>query len=57
MYYDCDGHVQSQSVEEETNTVKDLYELIEKYGVPVPPEDLATYQVINTVIFVCSFIM
>ena len=37
--------VQSQSVEDETTTVKDLYELIEKYGVPVPPEDLATYQV------------
>lgn len=33
-------------MEHETSTVKDLYELIEKYGVPVPPEDLATYQVI-----------
>ena len=35
-------------MEEETTTVKDLYELIEKYGVPVPPEDLATYQVMNS---------
>lgn len=37
----------SQSVEDETSTVKDLYELIEKYGVPVPPEDLATYQTLR----------
>ena len=39
------SNTQSQSLEDETSTVKDLYELIEKYGVPVPPEDLATYQV------------
>ena len=33
--------------------MKDLYELIEKYEVPVPPEDLATYQVINIVTGQC----
>ncbi|XP_065911794.1 dynein axonemal heavy chain 6-like [Dysidea avara] len=40
-------NAKSQSVEEEMNTVKDLYELIEKYEVPVPPEDLATYQTLR----------
>lgn len=45
-WYTSSCVVQSQSLEDETSTVKDLYELIEKYGVPVPPEDLATYQVI-----------
>ena len=32
-------------LEEETSTVKDLYDLVEKYQVPVPPEDNAVYQV------------
>ena len=27
--------------------VKDLYELIEKYQVPIPPEDLAIYQTLK----------
>ena len=36
---------QVDKVDEETGIVKDLYELIEKYQVPVPPEDLAVYQV------------
>jgi len=32
-------------LEEETSIVKDLYDLVEKYQVPVPPEDNAVYQV------------
>ena len=37
--------LQVDSTEEEAGVVKDLYELIEKYHVPTPPEDLAVYQV------------
>ena len=36
---------QVEKVEEEAGIVKDLYELIDKYQVPVAPEDLAVYQV------------
>ena len=32
-------------VEEESEVVKDMFELIHKYQVPTPPEDLAVYQV------------
>ena len=32
-------------VEEEAGIVKDLYDLVEMYQVPVNPEDLAVYQV------------
>ena len=32
-------------VEEESEVVKDLFDLIHKYQVPTPPEDLAVYQV------------
>ena len=32
-------------MEEEASIVKDLYELMEKYQVPVSPEDHAVYQV------------
>lgn len=33
-----------QGVEVELNVVKDLYDLVEEYNVPVPPEDAATYR-------------
>ena len=36
---------QVERVDEEAGIVKELYDLIEKYQVPVPPEDLAVYQV------------
>ena len=36
---------QIEGVEEETATVKELYDLVERYQVPVNPEDLAVYQV------------
>ena len=36
---------QIEGVEDEAVIVKDLYDLIEKYQVPTPPEDLAVYQV------------
>lgn len=32
-------------MEEEASVVKDLYDLMEKYQVPVSPEDHAVYQV------------
>ena len=32
-------------VEDEAVIVKDLFDLIHKYQVPTPPEDLAVYQV------------
>lgn len=34
-------------IEEDSDTVKDLYGLIDQYQVPVNPEDLAVYQVIG----------
>ena len=36
----------------EAEIVKDLYDLIDKYQVPTPPEDLAVYQV--NIIYVYS---
>ena len=33
------------AIEEDTETVKDLYALVDQYQVPVNPEDLAVYQV------------
>ena len=37
---------QIDGIEEDAETVKDLYSLVEQYQVPVNPEDLAVYQVI-----------
>ncbi len=39
---------QVDGIEEEASIVKDLYDLIEMYQVPVNPEDLAVYQVLHT---------
>ena len=36
---------QVDGIEQESSIVKDLYDLVEKYQVPVKPEDLAVYQV------------
>ena len=36
---------QIDGIEEDTETVKDLYALVDQYQVPVNPEDLAVYQV------------
>ncbi len=36
---------QVDGVEDETSIVKDLYDLIDTYQVPVSPQDLAVYQV------------
>ena len=36
---------QMVGVEDESVVVKDLFDLIHKYQVPAPPEDLAVYQV------------
>ena len=36
---------QIEPLEKEAMVVKDMYDLIEQYNVPVPPEDLAVYQV------------
>ena len=36
---------QIDGVEEEAGVVKDLYDLVEQYQVPVNPEDMAVYQV------------
>lgn len=36
---------QIDGIEDDTETVKDLYSLVEQYQVPVNPEDLAVYQV------------
>ena len=35
------------NVELDMNVVKELYDLIEQYNVPVPPEDLATYKTLS----------
>ena len=40
---------QIESVEEETRVVKDLYDLVDKYQVPVNPEEQAVYQVLKLV--------
>lgn len=42
---------QMDGIEEDTETVKDLYSLVEQYQVPVNPEDLAVYQVIIGMLF------
>ena len=39
---------QMAGVEDEAVIVKDLFDLIHKYQVPTPPEDLAVYQVHHT---------
>lgn len=36
---------QVDGIEEESGIVKDLYDLVDMYQVPVNPEDLAVYQV------------
>ena len=36
---------QVDGIEEESGAVKDLYDLVDMYQVPVNPEDLAVYQV------------
>ena len=36
-----------EGVEQESDTVKDLYDLMEKYLVPIPPEDLAVYHTLK----------
>lgn len=38
-------------VEDEAVIVKDLFDLIHKYQVPTPPEDLAVYQVHHTLYY------
>ena len=37
--------VQIEDLESDCTTAKELYNLIENYTVPTPPEDLAVYQV------------
>ena len=37
-------------VEDEAVIVKDLFDLIHKYQVPTPPEDLAVYQVYKNLV-------
>ena len=37
--------VQVDDIERDATVVKELYDLIESYKVPTPPEDLAVYQV------------
>ena len=37
----------SQEIEEEANVIRALYDLIEKYNVPAPPEDVAVYQTLT----------
>ena len=36
---------QTEQLEDDSSVVKELYDLIDKYQVPCPPEDLAMYQV------------
>ena len=49
---------QIDGVEEEAGIVKDLYDLVEQYQVPVNPEDMAIYQVhIIVVVFVCKIMV
>lgn len=37
----------TQEIEEEANVIRALYDLIEKYNVPAPPEDVAVYQTLT----------
>ncbi len=39
-----------ESIEEDTETVRELYALVDQYQVPVNPEDLAVYQVSTLVL-------
>lgn len=39
--------LQVEGVQIEAEIVKELYELIDKYQVPIPPEDLAIYQTLK----------
>ena len=43
----CFPHVQIDPLEAEAAVVKNMYNLIEKYHVPSPPEDFAVYQTLN----------
>ena len=36
-----------QEIEEEANVIRALYDLIDKYNVPAPPEDVAVYQTLT----------
>lgn len=45
---------QIDGVEEEAGIVKDLYDLVEQYQVPVNPEDMAIYQVCTVRFIVCN---
>lgn len=45
---------QIDPLEKEAMIVKDMYELIEQYTVPTPPEDFAVYQVILVIYQVIS---
>lgn len=40
-------------MEKEAETVKEMYELIEQYKVPCPPEDLVVYATLFSTITVC----
>ena len=44
-YFLCSQKV--DDIERAATVVKELYDLIETYKVPTPPEDLAVYQVIE----------
>ena len=49
MFYTCLVCLaQIDPLEREAMVVKDMYELIEEYKVPTPPEDFAVYQVGTT---------
>ena len=52
---------QIDGVEEETGVVKDLYDIVEQYQVPVNPEDMAVYQVHctyrNIAMHACTYIV
>ena len=50
---------QIDGVEEEAGIVKDLYDLVEQYQVPVNPEDMAVYQVYISVpiLHVCIIVL
>ena len=43
---------QIDGIEEDAETVKDLYALVDQYQVPVNPEDLAVYQVLCSVLMI-----
>ena len=47
---------QIDGVEEEAGIVKDLYNLVEQYQVPVNPEDMAVYQVCTTSFIIIVYV-